>query len=70
MVCLSKLGVAYEEKVPHRVVWQISTRYDHNCNWSVSSSSLQLSNYIKPGGTATLSMQQYTGCIIEYGSDQ
>ena len=67
--CLVEFGVACEDTSPRRVVQQISKVYDSTSCWTVSSSSLSVGNFLKPGGTGILTMNENLGRIKERGTD-
>ena len=69
IICLVELNTAWEEKTPHRIIQQISKKYDDTCCWTVSTSSIPIGNYLKPGGTGILTTNEFPGKITERGTD-
>ena len=69
IVCLAETNTAWEEKTPRRVIQKISKKYDDTCCWTVSSSSINMGNFLKPGGTGILATNGFPGKTIERGTD-
>ena len=59
VVNLAETCVAWENIVARRVTRQVTSTYDHNACWIGSSSEIKGDNCFKPGGTATVVMEQY-----------
>ncbi len=70
VVNLVEMCVAWENYVTRRVVQEITKkiRYKASC-WTVAASNIDLSCFLKPGGTGTLAMGQCNGMIMERGVD-
>lgn len=66
---LSEFGVAWEDTPPRRIIQQITKAYDPTSCWTVSSSAITVGNFLKPGGTGILTMNEYPGRIKQRGSD-
>ena len=69
VAALSELCVDWNKQVPRRLIQQITHKYQQTGNWTVSTSSVDLDNYWKPGGTGILSMGMANGRILERGVD-
>ena len=69
IVGLSETGVAWEDKSPRNTIQQITKKYDKTGCWTMSSSSVSVGNYLKPGGTGILTMNEYPGRIQDRGTD-
>jgi len=69
VVSLSETCVAWENKVPRRVIQQITTKYDRNSCWNMASSQINIGGYVKPGGAGILLLGSTTGTIIDRGAD-
>lgn len=66
---MAEMCTAWEDAVPRRVVQQITKRYENSACWTVSSSTIGLGTFCKPGGTGILSMGQVNGRIQDRGTD-
>ena len=69
IVQLSETNVAWENKVPRRVIQKITQRYDMTGSWTVASSNIDMSGYVKPGGAGILTLGTWTGHILDRGVD-
>ena len=69
IVNLSETCVAWEDSSPRRTIQQITKKYDTTGCWTVSSSSISVGNFLKPGGTGILTMNEFPGKMIERGTD-
>ncbi len=69
VVTLAETCVAWENKVPRRVIQQITHPYDRQGCWTGSSSAINTGGFIKPGGTGMLAMGQSNGLILDRGAD-
>ena len=69
VVNLSETCVAWENIVARRVIRQVTTTYDTTACWIGSSSQIKGENCFKPGGTATVVMEENTGRILDKGTD-
>ena len=69
LISLSEICVAWEDSAPRRVIQQITTQYDKTACWTVSSSSLRVGSFAKPGGTGTVTMGTSNGRVTDRGSD-
>ena len=69
VVNLSETCVAWEDNSPRRTIKHITKKYDTTSCWTVSSSSIPVGNFLKPGGTGILTMNEFPGRLTERGTD-
>ena len=69
LVSLTEPCVAWEHKVPRRVIQKITTSYDRTSCWTVASSNIDIGSFLKPGGAGLLSMGNCNGMILDRGVD-
>ena len=69
IVNLAETCVAWECKVPRKVIRQITNQYDKQGCWIGSSSTIDVGGFVKPGGTGILAMGKSNGKIQDKGVD-
>ena len=69
VVKLSEMCIAWDQKIPRRVVQQITKNYDRTGCWTVATSKIDLGSFLKPGGAGILALGQAPGKIIDRGVD-
>ena len=70
IVSLAETCVDWGKIIPRRTIHNITRQYDSKGRWASSTSSINIGNFLKPGGTATLSMRKMNGRILDRGSDK
>ena len=69
VIMLSETCVAWEERIPRRVIQSTTQRYESNACWTAASSKLSVSSYVKPGGTSIVSLGRSSGTLTDQGTD-
>ena len=69
VTCLSETSVAWEYRTPKKVIHQIAKSFDKKACISTSSSTCKSGSYYKPGGTLTMMDGNWSGYIVDKGSD-
>ena len=69
IAALAETCVDWDQIVPRRTIQQITKGYDKTACWTGATSSINVGNYLKPGGTATLAMGKCNGRILDKGVD-
>ena len=69
VVNLVETCIAWDSKVPRRVIQQITTQYDKQGCWTGSTSKIDVGGFFKPGGAGILAMGQCNGKIQDRGVD-
>ncbi len=69
LVTLTDICVAWEDKIPRRVIQNITNRYNRYGCWAVVSSAVNVGNYVKPGSTGIIAFGRSNGTIIDRGVD-
>ena len=67
--CLSETCVAWNIPVAETVVKTVTTKFDQNAYWNVSTSTTTSASLYKPGGTGTYVSGDWSGKIVEKGQD-
>ena len=66
---LAEFNTAWEDKTPRKIIKEISRKYDQTGCWTVSTSSISVRYFVKLGGTATITMNDYSGKLVGRGTD-
>ena len=69
VVALAETCVDWNQIVPRRTIQHITKGYDRTACWTGASSSVNIGNYLKPGGTGTLALGKCNGRILDKGVD-
>ena len=69
VTCLAEFNTAWEDRIPRKIVRDITKRYDKSGCWTVSTSAISVRNFVKPGGTAVLTMNEFSSKLVSRGTD-
>ncbi len=69
IVNLAETCVDWNKHIPRRLIQQITKKYDRYGSWTVSTSKIDMNNFLKPGGTGILSMGIRNGRVTARGVD-
>ena len=69
-VCmLAETCVAWDKKIPRRVIRDITKQYDRTGSWTIAHSAIDIGSFFKPGGAGLLAMGNCNGMILDRGVD-
>ena len=69
VMALSEPCIDWSELIPRRVVQEVSKKYNNTGCYTVATSNSKVGNFLKPGGALIYSDNEWSGRIIQKGTD-